>query len=147
MPKLKGRTATVLKDGAMELVATDEEDPLLAFWPIGLGRTAVFASDVKDRWAATGSVARLRSVLRVGGERAAASARAAGVAGDHAGPRARRPPHHRRRDRSAGCQRPVSNLLSPAVQVRTANAADGASATPARASSPARSRPDATRRR
>jgi len=39
MPKLKGRTATVLKDGALELMATDEEDPLLAFWPIGLGRT------------------------------------------------------------------------------------------------------------
>ena len=52
MPKLRGRTATVLKDGALELMATDEEDPLLAFWPIGLGRTAVFASDVKDRWAA-----------------------------------------------------------------------------------------------
>jgi hypothetical protein len=52
MPKLKGRTATVLKDGALELIATDEEDPLLAFWPIGLGRTAVFASDLKDRWAA-----------------------------------------------------------------------------------------------
>jgi Ca-activated chloride channel family protein len=52
MPVLKGRTATVLKDDAMELLATDEDDPLLAFWPIGLGRTAVFASDVKDRWAA-----------------------------------------------------------------------------------------------
>jgi hypothetical protein len=52
MPTLKGRTATVLKDGALELVATDEDDPLLAFWPIGLGRSAVFSSDVKDRWAA-----------------------------------------------------------------------------------------------
>lgn len=52
LPPLKGRTATVLKEGATELLATDEEDPLLAFWPIGLGRTAVFASDVKDRWAA-----------------------------------------------------------------------------------------------
>jgi Ca-activated chloride channel homolog len=52
MPALKGRTATVLKDSALQLVATDEDDPLLAFWPIGLGRTAVFASDVKDRWAA-----------------------------------------------------------------------------------------------
>lgn len=52
MPQLKGRTATVLKDTALELVATDEDDPLLAFWPVGLGRTAVFASDVKDRWAA-----------------------------------------------------------------------------------------------
>ncbi len=50
-PALRGRTATVLKDGALELVETPDNDPLLAFWPIGLGRTAVFASDVKDRWA------------------------------------------------------------------------------------------------
>ncbi len=50
-PALRGRTATVVKDDAMELVATAEGDPLLAFWPIGLGRSAVFASDVKDRWA------------------------------------------------------------------------------------------------
>jgi uncharacterized membrane protein len=52
VPSLKGRTATVLKDTALEVLGTDDEDPLLAFWPIGLGRTAVFASDVKDRWAA-----------------------------------------------------------------------------------------------
>jgi len=50
-PSLRGRTATVLKDTALELLATEEGDPLLAFWPIGLGRSAVFASDVKDRWA------------------------------------------------------------------------------------------------
>ncbi|HEY7475602.1 MAG TPA: VWA domain-containing protein [Vicinamibacterales bacterium] len=50
-PRLRGRTATVLKDTALELLATEDGDPLLAFWPIGLGRTAVFASDVKDRWA------------------------------------------------------------------------------------------------
>jgi uncharacterized membrane protein len=50
-PKLKGITATVLKDAALEVMSTDEGDPLLAFWPIGLGRTAVFTSDVKDRWA------------------------------------------------------------------------------------------------
>jgi Ca-activated chloride channel homolog len=52
VPALKGRTATVLKDTALEVISTDEEDPLLAFWPVGLGRAAVFASDVKDRWAA-----------------------------------------------------------------------------------------------
>lgn len=51
VPTLRGRTATVLKDTALELVATEDGDPLLAFWPIGVGRTAVFASDVKDRWA------------------------------------------------------------------------------------------------
>jgi Ca-activated chloride channel homolog len=50
-PSLRGRTATVLKDSATELLATEDGDPLLAFWPIGLGRSAVFASDVKDRWA------------------------------------------------------------------------------------------------
>ena len=52
MPPLLGRTATVLKDSALEVLATPADDPLLAFWPIGLGRTAVFASDVKDRWGA-----------------------------------------------------------------------------------------------
>jgi uncharacterized membrane protein len=51
MPSLRGRTATVLKDGAFQLLATVDGDPLLAFWPVGLGRSAVFASDVKDRWA------------------------------------------------------------------------------------------------
>ncbi len=52
IPPLKGRTATVIKDTALEVLATTDGDPLLAFWPIGLGRTAVFTSDVKDRWAA-----------------------------------------------------------------------------------------------
>jgi len=52
VPRLGGRTATVLKDTALEVLATEDDDPLLAFWPVGLGRTAVFASDVKDRWAA-----------------------------------------------------------------------------------------------
>ena len=52
VPHLKGLTATVLKDPALEVLATDEGDPLLAFWPVGLGRAAVFASDVKDRWGA-----------------------------------------------------------------------------------------------
>ena len=51
-PALRGRTATVTKDAAIELLTTEDGDPLLSFWPMGLGRTAVFASDVKDRWAA-----------------------------------------------------------------------------------------------
>jgi uncharacterized membrane protein len=51
MPALRGRTAVVLKERAIEVLGTTDDDPLLAFWPIGLGKTAVFASDVKDRWA------------------------------------------------------------------------------------------------
>jgi hypothetical protein len=52
MPALKGFTSTVMKDSALEILATPDGDPLLAFWPVGLGRTAVFASDVKNRWGA-----------------------------------------------------------------------------------------------
>jgi Ca-activated chloride channel homolog len=50
VPVLHGITATVLKDPALEVMATSTGEPLLAFWPMGVGRTAVFASDVKDRW-------------------------------------------------------------------------------------------------
>jgi len=44
----------VVKDNAIELLSTEDGDPLLAFWPIGVGRSAVFASDVKDRWRVIG---------------------------------------------------------------------------------------------
>ncbi|MEO8481141.1 MAG: VWA domain-containing protein [Acidobacteriota bacterium] len=50
MPPLRGRTAMVLKDTATEILATPKGEPVLAWWPIGRGRTAAFASDVKDRW-------------------------------------------------------------------------------------------------
>src|SRR4029079_1686029 len=50
LPPLHGMTATVIKDAATQVVATPEDDPILAFWPVGLGRAAVFTSDVKDRW-------------------------------------------------------------------------------------------------
>lgn len=50
IPPLRGRTAMVLKDAATEILATPKGEPVLAWWPIGRGRTAVFASDVKNRW-------------------------------------------------------------------------------------------------
>jgi hypothetical protein len=50
MPPLRGFSATVMKDSALEILATPDGEPLLAFWPVGLGRTAVFSSDVKNRW-------------------------------------------------------------------------------------------------
>jgi uncharacterized membrane protein/Mg-chelatase subunit ChlD len=52
LPPLQGFTSTVMKDSAVEVLGTPDGDPLLAFWPVGLGRTAVFASDVKNRWGA-----------------------------------------------------------------------------------------------
>ncbi|MEX2271633.1 MAG: VWA domain-containing protein [Vicinamibacterales bacterium] len=50
-PELSGYTGTKLKETANELLSTDKQEPLFAIWPYGLGRTAVFASDAKDRWA------------------------------------------------------------------------------------------------
>jgi Ca-activated chloride channel homolog len=52
LPPLHGLTATVMKDAATEVITTGEDEPILAFWPVGLGRAAVFTSDVKDRWGA-----------------------------------------------------------------------------------------------
>jgi uncharacterized membrane protein len=122
MPKLKGRTATVLKDGAMELVATDEEDPLLAFWPIGLGRTAVFASDVKDRWAADwvrwrGYGPFFASVVRALQRQHAPAVSLEITPGPVRGTRRAIAVAVEARDPNGQYR----NLLSPAVQVRTAS--------------------------
>lgn len=50
IPPLRGHTAMVLKDTATEVLVTAKGEPLLSWWPIGRGRTAAFASDVKNRW-------------------------------------------------------------------------------------------------
>ena len=52
MPPLEGPDRDGPEGHGARAPRDDDGDPLLAFWPIGLGRTAVFASDVKDRWAA-----------------------------------------------------------------------------------------------
>jgi uncharacterized membrane protein len=50
-PPLKGFVSTQAKDTAEVLLATESEAPLLARWNYGLGKTAMFTSDVKNRWA------------------------------------------------------------------------------------------------
>ncbi len=51
-PPLLGFVSTKAKDGAEVLLATGTGSPLLARWQYGLGSAVVFASDVKNRWAA-----------------------------------------------------------------------------------------------
>ena len=51
-PPLRGFVRTLAKETAEVLIQSDSEDPLLARWRYGLGRTAIFTSDVKNRWAA-----------------------------------------------------------------------------------------------
>ena len=56
-PPLQGYVRFVSKPGAAQLLQIDvmnqgKLDPLFARWQYGLGRSAVFASDAKSRWAA-----------------------------------------------------------------------------------------------
>jgi Ca-activated chloride channel family protein len=51
-PALKGYVRFISKPSAETILQLDRHDPLLARWQYGLGRSAVFASDAKARWAA-----------------------------------------------------------------------------------------------
>jgi len=51
-PALRGYVRTLAKETAEVLIQSDSENPILARWRYGLGRTAIFTSDVKNRWAA-----------------------------------------------------------------------------------------------
>ncbi len=50
LPALRGYVVTLAKPRAEILLAGPDGDPVLATWPVGLGRTAAFTSDYKDRW-------------------------------------------------------------------------------------------------
>jgi uncharacterized membrane protein len=51
-PALKGYVKFVAKPGADTILTVDvKKEPLLTVWQAGLGRSAVFASDAKSRWA------------------------------------------------------------------------------------------------
>ena len=50
-PQLLGYVATKSKDTSEVLLESQRKDPILARWQYGLGKTAAFLSDLKDRWA------------------------------------------------------------------------------------------------
>ncbi|MFO0660485.1 MAG: VWA domain-containing protein [Polyangiaceae bacterium] len=49
-PQLKGYVVTMPKARASVHLVGPENDPILATWSVGLGRSAAFTSDLKDRW-------------------------------------------------------------------------------------------------
>lgn len=51
-PALKGYVATKPRDTAEVAIATEQGVPLLVRWQYGLGKSVMFTSDVKNRWAA-----------------------------------------------------------------------------------------------
>jgi Ca-activated chloride channel family protein len=50
-PPLSGYVATTAKASAEQVLLSHWEDPVLATWRYGLGRTAAFTSDANPRWA------------------------------------------------------------------------------------------------
>ena len=50
-PDLLGYVVTKAKQKSEVLLESPREDPILARWQYGLGRTAAFTSDLKDKWA------------------------------------------------------------------------------------------------
>jgi Mg-chelatase subunit ChlD len=52
LPALDGYVAGRLRDGASAAWKSQTDDPVLAAWPRGLGRVAVFASDLSGAWGA-----------------------------------------------------------------------------------------------
>lgn len=49
-PRLRGYVSTQPKDTAEVILESDSGAPILARWQYGLGKTAAFTSDVKNRW-------------------------------------------------------------------------------------------------
>lgn len=49
-PILKGYVVTIPKSRATVLLTGPDSDPILAVWSAGIGRSAAFTSDLKDRW-------------------------------------------------------------------------------------------------
>ena len=52
-PPLKGYVVTIPKGRATVLLRGPDDDPILATWSAGVGRSAAFTSDLKDRWGAS----------------------------------------------------------------------------------------------
>jgi Ca-activated chloride channel homolog len=52
LPSIRGRNAVTSKPGAIDLVSTPQGDPVLTVWPAGLGRAAMFATDLDGTWTA-----------------------------------------------------------------------------------------------
>ena len=50
IPSLDGYVATTAKSTARIIFSSDQDDPILATWQYGLGRTAAWTSDAKGMW-------------------------------------------------------------------------------------------------
>lgn len=52
LPKLYGYVGTAKKQAAFSLINSDKDEPILAAWNYGLGRSVAFTSNIETNWAA-----------------------------------------------------------------------------------------------
>ncbi len=50
LPPLEGYVSTTIKNRADMVLASPKNEPVLAAWPLGLGRTVAFTSDMEGMW-------------------------------------------------------------------------------------------------
>lgn len=50
VPQIDGYISSTIKQGADMVLFTDKQEPLLATWQYGIGRTAVWTSDINGKW-------------------------------------------------------------------------------------------------
>ncbi|SHI66307.1 von Willebrand factor type A domain-containing protein [Clostridium cavendishii DSM 21758] len=50
MPNLFGYVGTSKKDKAINVLSSDEDDPILSLWQYGLGKTVAWTSDMSGKW-------------------------------------------------------------------------------------------------
>lgn len=56
LPELLGYVATTPKERSIELLASFQNDPILAYWQYGLGKTVAWTSDITGEWSANYSL-------------------------------------------------------------------------------------------
>jgi Ca-activated chloride channel family protein len=101
-PALKGYVVTIPKSRASVLLRGPDGDPILATWSAGVGRSAAFTSDLKDRWggAWTAWAPSARLIAQLARDVAAAPRRRSGSPRGQGDGREARGPSHRGASRS-----------------------------------------------
>ena len=125
LPQLRGYNGTTAKPAAQTVLVTARDDPLLAQWQYGLGRSVAWTSDSTGRWARDwvgwGGFSRFFSQLVSwtfpGEETGGIEARFDTTGGDD---------HAARRERRAGrLRRATSTTRRPSSSGRTSRSSDG----------------------
>ena len=63
VPKMNAYIGTTAKQGATVIAESEKEDPVLAEWQYGLGKTFAFTADSTGKWTGTGQDGKIGALL------------------------------------------------------------------------------------